>query len=276
MIEQKFTCKNGENTIRGYYYLPENAELRRNSASAQSDENLKDGGNKRRTVADKYPTIILSHGFGGTMEKMKRYGRRLTEKGYASICFDFCGGSVLSQSDGSPKDMTVLTEKEDLRSVYQWAMQQKFTDPNHVILLGGSQGGFVASLLAGELQEKIEALILLYPAFCIPDDSGKGHVQSVRLDPENLPDTFEALGMTLSKDYVIVNRDLKDEEIYSYKGRTLICHGDGDAIVPVSYAVAAAEKFKDAELHILKGADHGFNNTGMEDAIRYTLDFLGQ
>lgn len=40
----------------------------------------------------KFPTVIYSHGFGGSYEYGVDYAKALAKKGYAVYCFDFCGG----------------------------------------------------------------------------------------------------------------------------------------------------------------------------------------
>lgn len=42
----------------------------------------------------KFPTVIYSHGFGGSYEYGVDYAKALAKKGYAVYCFDFCGGAV--------------------------------------------------------------------------------------------------------------------------------------------------------------------------------------
>ena len=50
--------------------------------------------------ASTFPTVIISHGFSGTYEDSLVYGRRLARNGIAAYCYDFCGGSTASKSDG--------------------------------------------------------------------------------------------------------------------------------------------------------------------------------
>lgn len=49
-----------------------------------------------------FPTVIVSHGFGNTLEISKRLiGEALARSGWAAFCFDFIGGAPVNRSDGS-------------------------------------------------------------------------------------------------------------------------------------------------------------------------------
>jgi pimeloyl-ACP methyl ester carboxylesterase len=56
---------------------------------------------------------------------------------------------------------------------------------------------------------------------------------------------------------------------------TFVIHGDADSIVPVSGAYALKDHIPQAELSILRGAEHGLM-AGNEEAPRAILDFLGR
>ena len=58
------------------------------------------------------PTVIYSHGLGGSHQYGSQYAEALASKGYVVYCFDFCGGSPGSRSDGSPLDMSVLRNRK--------------------------------------------------------------------------------------------------------------------------------------------------------------------
>lgn len=53
---------------------------------------------------------------------LESYCRTFAAWGYATYCFDFCGGSPDEEerSDGKSTDMTVLTERDDLIAVMDY------------------------------------------------------------------------------------------------------------------------------------------------------------
>ncbi|MCR5811178.1 MAG: alpha/beta hydrolase, partial [Lachnospiraceae bacterium] len=119
--------------------------------------------------------VILSHGFLANERMCFKYAKLLARMGFLAVTFDFCGGGIISRSDGRSQDMTLMSEKADLLTVVEGVNNQ--FSPTRIILLGCSQGGFVSGILAAELgKEMIDRLIMFYPAVCIPDDARKGRM----------------------------------------------------------------------------------------------------
>lgn len=199
------------------------------------------------------PLIILSHGLGATHASLEDWAQRFSrETGAAAFCFDFRGCGSLSS--GSPTQMSVMTEAEDVAAVMDAARSWNFVDPGKIVLLGESQGGFACAAAAAAQPELPAALVLLYPAFVIPD-----HIHARFASPEEVPDVFEQLGVTLGARYAL---DLWDYDVFQeigfYRGPVLLIHGTADNIVPVSYSQQAAAVYPDAELIEVEGAGHGF------------------
>ena len=65
-------------------------------------------GTEYRPEGDCLPPVIVSHGFMANQSSVRHYAKRLAQ------CFDFCGGGLLSKSDGRTTDMTIFTEQADL------------------------------------------------------------------------------------------------------------------------------------------------------------------
>ena len=55
--------------------------------------------------------LLCLQGTGG-----QAYAQALASQGYLAVCFDFRGGGPGSQSDGSPLEMTIFTEQQDLEA----------------------------------------------------------------------------------------------------------------------------------------------------------------
>lgn len=94
-----------------------------------------------QNAGEKMPAVISSHGFGGTHSVGTRYAENLAENGYVVYCFDFCGGSPSSQSDGSTLEMSLFTEKADLEAVIAMVQGLDYVDSDNLFLMGTSQGG---------------------------------------------------------------------------------------------------------------------------------------
>lgn len=94
------------------------------------------------------PLVIFSHGFGGSYINLASYAEWMAQMGYMAYCFDFCGGSSYSRSDGSTTEMSVLTERADLEAIIEYFKTRDDVDASQITLAGASQGGFVSALTA--------------------------------------------------------------------------------------------------------------------------------
>lgn len=242
---QELYARRDENQIYGLLYVPKNA-------------------------GEKMPAVIFSHGFGGNYQVGAQYAEALAEKGYVVYCFDFCGGSPGSRSDGSTLDMSIFTEQADLEAVIQTIQEQPFVDEENIFLMGTSQGGTVSAITAAANKEEITGAILLYPAFVLVDRT-KEQFESV----EDIPDTYYLMWMTVGRAYA---EKLLDYDIYEaishYDKDVLIIHGDEDSIVPLSYSEKAVEVYDSARLEVLPGAGHGFYGSDAEQAVTWILEYL--
>lgn len=209
------------------------------------------------------PIAVISHGFMANQMFSQIHAQNLAKMGYAAFCFDFCGGTLVGSSDGDSTDMSVLTEAEDLKAVIEFAKSQSYTDENELVLLGCSQGGFVSAIVAAEMKEEVDALILLYPALCIPDDARSGEMMFAKFDPQNVPETFWCGPMKLGRRYVTDVIEMDPYEIINqYTGKVLIIHGNQDETVDISYALRAVETYSqagaDVEMKIIDEGGHMF------------------
>ena len=232
----------------------------------------------RHYIAEKETDrMILCHGFTASMEETSKYSERLVSMGISTWIFDFCGGGFHTISDGDFHTyMTPLTEVEDLTEVVEYVLRKE--NRKSVCIGGCSQGGFVSALYAAKFPEKVKKLVLLYPAFCIPDDARKGSMQVITFDPQHISDVVGTMPMQVSGKYPESVIDMNVyKEIIKYKGPVLLLHGDKDAIVPLQYAAKAAEVYAQCIYHVLKGAPHGFyEEPYMTDTLNYIHLFLKQ
>ncbi len=221
-------------------------------------------------AVEKLSAIIFSHGFGGTYRVGIPYAQALAEKGYAVYCFDFCGGSYSSQSDGSPLDMSLRTEQADLEAVICMVQELDFIDADNLFLMGTSQGGAVSAVTAADHPDEIRGLILLYPAFIMAERANE-----LFQSEEEIPDTYYFMWMEVGHEYFasLLGYDIY-ADIVGYDRDVLLLHGDADTIVPLSASERALEAFPFALLEVLPGAGHGFSGEDESTAIRLITDYL--
>ena len=253
MSAQKYSTRelwvqNGDSKIYGIAYVPDTNE--------------------------KVPLVIFSHELGNDHTSGERYAERLAEAGYAAYVFDFRGGTVGgNKSDGSNREMSVLTEASDLEAVLETSKSWDFVDPARIVLLGGSMGGLVTAVVGSEHQDEIAGMILMYPALSAKEDSGVENYQT----KEDVPEDVSLFGgwIHVGSNFVTDLWDVDfDRLLSSYRGHMLLLHGDKDTTVPLSYSEAARKIIPDCEFYIIKDGGHEFFGQPFEDAVSYILPYL--
>lgn len=214
--------------------------------------------------------VIIGHGFGGNMMSVEEYARYFARNGIAACVFDFVGGGYNIQSDGDLTDMSVLTEAADMSVVMDELAARSDIDESRVFLSGQSQGGFVATYVAGTRPDDVRGLVLLYPAYVLQDDAW-----ARTPDPANIPEHDDVLGTTVGRVYTA---DILTFDIYevmaNYTGPVLILHGTNDSIAPIQYSRRAAEVMPNAQLVEIPEADHGFIGTDDQYACDCMIAFV--
>lgn len=245
---QPFSCRRDDLTIRGHVFRKEAGVL---------------------------PAIIICHGFMVNQHSVRHYAEFLAGLGLAAFIFDFCGGGIKCSSDGRSDQMSVLTEVEDLKAVIGHVKQRDDVDPEHISLMGFSQGGVVCALTAAQLKSAIERLILFYPALCIPDDARRGRMMFARFDPANIPPVISRFPMKLGDVYpkAVINMNIYDE-IKGYDGPVLLVHGTKDRIVDISYSRKAREVYSNCEYLEIEGAGHMFSEKHDRIAMEALKKFI--
>lgn len=142
----------------------------------------------------KFPLVILLHGFGGSMEDFdgsifSRIAAALVEKGIGVMRFDFNGHG---KSDGDFSRMNIFNEINDAIAMLEYAKAQSYTEDIYIV--GHSQGGVVAGMLAGLFPDVIKKLVLLAPAASLKADAQQGRCFNQSYDTNSIPDTVNVDG----------------------------------------------------------------------------------
>lgn len=242
---------------------------------AQTSENLKiqgDHGLLDATVqkpkmndGSKARVVVLCHGFTANKDNklLCAIADSLQKKGIASVRFSFNGHG---NSEGRFQDMTVPNEIEDAKRVIAYILRQPWA--GDISIAGHSQGGVVASMVAGELGSSIRSVALCAPAAVLRDDALRGQLQGAAYDADNLPETVSLPGRDLKvgRNYCETAQALPIyETAQRYTGSVLLVHGTADRIVPYTYSERYKSVYKDAEIVLLPGVDHSFNVDGSRE-----------
>ena len=228
---------------------------------------------------EKVPMVIMMHGFGGNKGGLEGrttlfdvIANKLEAQGIATIRFDFFGHG---ESEGEFWQHTVPIEIEDALKVYEYVRDLRYVST--VSVLGHSQGGVVASMVAGQLGAEIKCAVLMAPAAVLRDDAIRGSTMGATYDPLNLEGEYiEMFGgrAKLGTEYIRTAFTLPIyETAANYKGALCVIHGTGDRTVPYTYGIRYTEQSPNAELYILPAEDHGFMKD-MERATDIAVEFV--
>ena len=210
--------------------------------------------------AGKCPTVILMHGVMAHMNvaPLPAIERALLAKGYACVRFDF---NAQGKSEGDLLENTVPGEIEDAAVVYEYVRSLPFA--GRIILMGHSQGGVVAAMLAGRLEEKgerVSSLVLLSPGYSIRRYAREGTFLGVRCDPEDPPEYVQVLWYRFGRKYIKTAQELPiEEESAKYTGPVCIVQGTKDNIVPKEDVDAYVPVFRNRVYITVDGADHVYS-----------------
>lgn len=153
--------------------------------------------------------------------------------------------------------MCLTSEVHDLEAVISYVRGLFYIDAERIILLGASQGGYVAGLTAAE-NSSVYRLIMLYPALCIPDHARRGRLGGAHYDVNHVPEEIDCgktvIGRQFHED--VVRRD-PNLDLSSFKGDVLLIHGMADKTVEYSYSIRASESYEKGQCHLQLVQDMG-------------------
>ena len=223
---------------------------------------------------EEFPLVIFSHGYNGYKDDFRSDAAFLLNEGVASITFTFCGSGDRDKSGLATAQMTLFTEREDLEALMDYAGSIKGFN-GKLYLFGGSQGGMVSAMAAQTRSEDITGLVLIFPAFSIPDDWSSRYPESRFPNPEDIPETIPWWGVDLGRDFAATARDFDIyEKMAEFTKPVMIFHGTSDNIVPISYSKRASETYPNCYYKTYSGAGHGFAPNLMTEIDGYLLDFV--
>ena len=222
------------------------------------------------------PLVLMLHGFGGRMDAvpggwMQEWSDALTAAGFATLRFDFNGHG---DSEGSFREMTMYNEIEDAAAVLQYA--GSLPDVAEICLLGHSQGGVVAGMLAGYFHDQISKLVMLAPAASLKTDAQKGHCMRADYDAQHIPsfvnvdDVHEVGGL-----YFRMAQTLPLYEVTSqFKGDALAVLGGQDNVIAPESIRRYGETMPNCRVLEKATLDHGLGGAQRAETIREVVDFL--
>ncbi|MFZ5955572.1 MAG: alpha/beta hydrolase family protein [Nanoarchaeota archaeon] len=213
--------------------------------------------------------LILVHGFAGNMNGPQNIfvnlSKKLQEKNYSVLRFNFRG---FSPSEMDSRDMTILTASDDLISVIKFAKSKNY---KKIGILGESMGGLVC---LNCFNQDVNLMIFWYSEFDCK------HTYDSLFTKGKIKELKEK-GFVNYSDFNVGKKFLQNikkinlyNKLPNVNCPVLFLHGDKDEDVPYKQTLKAFKlSNKPKEMHILKNAEHGFEDE-QDQAINLTVNFL--
>ena len=220
-----------------------------------------------------FPTVICAHGITGMCFNFFDYANILSQNGYLVYAFDFCGGNYddNAQSDGEFIDMTINSEMADLKAVFEEVKTWDDVDADNIYLMGHSQGGLVTSLVAGDIMDEINGIVLIAPGYELVD-----MVRSKFPNRADIPEMFDMFGtFKVGQAYGQSLWDLNWQIVIErFTKPVLLLHGAQDVVIDYTYSVEASNNFEDAQIQIFPKQGHWLEDEAFDESCVYIYNFL--
>lgn len=242
--EKKFICYVDGQRVGGRLYLPEGE--------------------------GPFPTIVFVPGMGVNYYMYQKIFEKINVEGIAVAAFDCRGNTFASNvSDGKFSEMTVTSHKKDIVTVTDFISEYSTTDKDNLFIMGHSLGGLTAALTAAENPDMYKGMIGFDPSYQLPEGYREHYSEGTEI-PEAANVYSE--GKKFIEEVIAID---VLEDIKSFDGSTIILTGTKGTVYTENPLALenAAETLPNAELVIVDGADHGFENHRKE-LVQYTVDFI--
>jgi uncharacterized protein len=229
------------------------------------------------------PIVLLFHGFTGNRDELAvanttegvfaRTARLLADAGYASLRIDFRGSG---ESDGEFADTTFEGQISDGLKAVEVMTSDPRVDGENLAIIGWSQGGLVATAVAG--RSGVPDAVALWAAVATPEETFAGIVGAENIE-KGMATGDVPLQITLPWGAVIGLKQYFFEgvaaidppkEIAAYPGPLFVAQGTVDTTVAPASADLLIDAHEGIEDRFTAEMDHVFNAfTGPE-----TLDIM--
>lgn len=240
-------------------------------------------------AGDPAPVVLLFHGFTGVRDELpvtgteegvfSRTARLLAEEGIASLRIDFRGSG---DSPGDFADTTFEGQIADGLAALDWLQDNPSVDGDRLGIIGWSQGGLVATGVAG--RSDTPDVVALWAAVADPEATfgpflGEATLAAgLETGDTPLPITLPwGAEITLKQGYFdgVMTYD-PEAEIAAYDGPLFIAHGTLDTTVPVSAVDLFLAAHDGEEASWVVEMDHVFNVfTGPETLDAMVAETIG-
>ena len=222
------------------------------------------------SIPDQKAMIICLHGFAGSKKspRIERLHDEMIKKQVGTFTFDW---PAHGESDAGFADLSIENCMKDLETVYEY-IKKEYKVP--LWCFATSFGGYLAMVYHSIHPEAFEKILLRSPALkmgqimtaFMNEDQRRSFLEGARLD------FGLAQPLLLARDFY---EDVCRHDVFSlipaHPERILIIHGDRDDVVPPQHSIDYASRYGIA-IHLLKGADHSYDNPGDVDWVMNEAD----
>jgi dienelactone hydrolase len=163
------------------------------------------------------PAVLFVHGWGGSQRRGIGKSKRIVTRGYACLTFNLRGHA---RTAGQRDRVTRGQNLRDIIAAYDLLVAQPEVDAAHVVVVGSSYGGYLATLLTNE--RKVRALALRAPALYKDEDFDRPKRQ-LNLDPDLCAYRRRALAPSDNMVLAAASR---------FEGDVLIAESERDTVIP--------------------------------------------
>ena len=206
---------------------------------------------------EKYPTVLLVHGFGVTKEGYGMFdilSERLTENGMQVYRFDFSGSG---ESEGDYSETTLTKLKNDLEEIVKYVRSQTEVDLEKFGIVAQSLGTSTTIALAPEMKCLICLGAVSHPGDKLPIKFGENYHPDGISSRVRSNGTVTTVKPSFWQDFK--NYDLVDS-IKNISCPILFINGGADTDVSISEMQAYFDVVTGPKEKVLiEGLDHGMN-----------------
>lgn len=218
------------------------------------------------------PVVLLFHGFGGSRNEMEvpsiakglytYTADQLAAAGYASLRIDFRGSG---ESDGEFEDTTYSGQIADGLAAVAFLQSDARVDGTHIAIIGWSQGGLVASAVAG--RSGIPVATAIWNGLGDPEATFTALLGAEKLaeglatgdTPAEMPMPW-GFSLYTKQPYFEGIVSMKPfEEIAAYKGPLFVAEGSEDEVIPAGTGEKFIAAHDGPEELFIRPMNHGFN-----------------
>ena len=221
---------------------------------------------------DPAAVVLLFHGFTGSRDELaipgtedgvfSRTARLLADAGYASLRVDFIGSG---DSDGDFADTTFEGQVADGLAAVDFAQADDRVDGDNLMIIGWSQGGLVATAVAG--RSDIPDAVALWAAVADPVVTFAGILGADAVTAGMFTgDTPQMITLPWGAEIGLKQGFFEQlssfeptDEIASYAGPIFVTQGNLDATVAPPSADMLLEAHEGVETKYVRDMDHVFN-----------------